>query len=398
MEQQLFFHQRFLLAPGLLTSLDVLIKPLPELAEWLEARIEENPLLTSDAPSRGFQGNKITETTLVVEQRDLYEILELQAREAFDNPAQLKEAIDLIHNIDEKGFLPSETGESETLSVLQTFDPPGIAARSVCECLKLQLKRKNSSKLVLALIEHHYDDLLHYRFKKICKSLSINEIKLRNLIKKELSRLTLAPAGQYKREASILWIPDLVITEGETGWKIEINTSLLPRVKIGLRYAIPLDDEETKKYLKWKDKEARFVLTSIRKRNATLLKLGKFLIKTQSDYFEGNRELPEKTTVEEVAEKLGMHRSTVYRAISNKAISSPRGILALDAFFRHASSIPSTIEEKIQQLISNEDKNHPLSDSSIAKQLQQFGFSCCTRTVTKYRNSLSLPKAQLRKI
>jgi len=398
MEQQLFFQQRFLLTPELLTSLDVLIKPLPELAEWLEARIEENPLLSSDAPSRGFQGNKIAETTLVVEQRDLYETLELQAREAFDNPAQLKEAIDLIHNIDEKGFLPSETKDSPIVTALQTFDPPGIAARSVCECLKLQLKRKPCSKLCIDLLNQHYDDLLRCRFSVICKSLKINKLKLRNLIRNELSRLSLAPALQFKKEDSIPWIPDLILYESEEGWKVRVNTALLPKVKVGLLYKISSEDGETKKYLNWKSKEARYVIASIKKRNATLLKLGKLLLKAQMDYLEGRKEHPEKMTVEDTAEKLGMHRSTIYRAVCNKVVSTPRGILAIASFFRHASAISSAIEDKIQQLISNEDKSHPLSDSSIAKQLQQLGFTCCTRTVAKYRNSLSLPKAHLRKL
>ena len=397
MKQQLFLQQRFLLSPKALLSLEVLIKPLPELSDWLNEKIEENPLLTSDTFSRGFQGSKLPERDLVVEQRDLYELLLLQAREAFHGPDQLKKIFDLIHDLDEKGFLPPATKRSKALSTLQTFDPPGIGARSIRECLLLQLKRKKSSQKSLALIERHYDDLLHGRFKHLCQALNLSHLELRTLIKEELSCLSIAPAIAFKNEPSLPWIPDLTLTKVETEWKVEVNTSLLPKIKVGLSYPTLKQDKELKNYLEEKGKEALFVLRSVKKRNAMLIKLGHLVLKFENDYLEGISEYPQKMLVEEVAPLLKVHPSTLYRAIANKVIATPRGVVSLSAFFRHASALASNVEERIEKLILEEDKNKPLSDACIAKHMNELGIPCSRRTVSKYRNVLCLPVAKLRK-
>jgi RNA polymerase sigma-54 factor len=397
MEQQLFFQQRFLLSPKLLISLDVLIKPLGELAEWLTEKIEENPLLSSSAVSRVFQGNKIPEKALVVEQRDLYESLKAQAREIFLAPEELKKAYDLIHELDEKGFLPHLTKMDKILSTLQTFDPPGIAARSIRECLALQLKRKNASSASLMLVEHYYDDLLHGRFKQLARSLKLSALELKTLIKEELSHLTTSPAKIFRKEPDLPWIPDLILTKIDGKWKVEVNTSLLPKIKIGLSYPTPEQDASCKNYLKEKGKEARYVLSAIKKRNAMLIKLGSLLIKFENEYFEGLKEYPRQLLVEEVAPLLQVHPSTLYRAVANKVVSTPLGIVSLAAFFRHASSLPSNVEERIEKLILEEDKRKPLSDACIAKHLSELGIACSRRTVSKYRNVLCFPVAKLRK-
>ncbi len=402
MEQNLSLRQRLLLAPSMLTSLEVLLKPLPELSRWLEERIEENPLLMADFPSgEGFGGifrcNPKLESTASVEPKDLYEILIAQAREAFPNPPQLQKAIDLIHQIDKKGYLPPIVTDSPILSILQSFDPPGIAARSVQEALILQLRRKGSSPLALAIVEEHYDDLLAQRLKKLSLHLNIPEEELRLLIQHDLASLSLAPGDIFQKQYAIPWIPDLTIHEEDGLLHVEINTSLLPKIALDTRYKNQAHDEETKSYLRWKGKDAYFVLQALRKRAITLKKIGYLLIKTQRPYFIGKRDTPFLLTVDQAAECLKLHRSTIDRAIHEKVIGTPRGILPLEAFFRHSRSIGFPIEEKIDQLILNEDKRSPLSDNAIAKHLRQLGLPCSRRTVAKYRQGMQLPKAHLRK-
>ncbi len=417
MEQQLSLNQRHLLTPSFLTSLQVLTKPLPELAVWLESRIEENPLLSLDPAPVDFETDsesleeegdiypnrqdyckpRIIETTAIVEQRDLYTLLSSQAREAFADAAQLKEVLDLVQQIDKKGFLPSTVQDSFVLSVLQTFDPPGVGARSMQEALLLQLKRKNTNSILLQILQTHYNDLLHHRIAKLSKLFKIDQGALRSLIQRELAQLSLAPGDVCLTHSTIPWIPDLSILEENGQLKVDVNRAFLPRIFLNRHYVGQSSDEETRSYLLQKRKEATLLIEALRKRSNTLRKLGLFLIKTQSAFFLGKSARPYKLSIEQTALQLNLHGSTIGRAIEEKVIDTPFGMQPLESFFRHGQALPFEIEGKIAQLIQNEDKNDPLSDAAITEKLSQAGFSCSRRTVAKYRNTMHLPNAHLRK-
>lgn len=424
MEQQFTNDLHHALNPALQTSLEVLAMPLPQLAGWLEERIEQNPLLSLDpipsqeeekdpisleelSPLQEIDGyerpiprdsyrERVTQIPPLVEQRDLFEFLAAQARERFISSMELSSALNLISQIDEKGYLPSSIEDSKLLYILQSFDPPGIAARSVRECLLLQLKRRRKpSPLARTILEDHYEDFLHQRVSKLCRKLGCKEEEFRRIIRCELSTLSLNPAALFQRNETTPWIPDLLILEEGGIYRVEVEQSLLPRICFDPRYN---DSSFAKDYVSQKRKEAFFIRNAIKKRSLTLLRLGKLLLKTQYAFLEGLENHLQPLTLEETALALKLHRSTIGRAIAGKVVSTPRGILALEDFFRRAGALSSAVEKKITQLISEENKSDPLSDDAIAKHLQTLGCGCSRRTVAKYRKSLNLQPARFRKI
>lgn len=400
-------HPAPFLTPGFLQALTILQMPILELSSWMQKQLENNPLVEVILESPPLTSTRVIERRRVVEQRDcskektLHEHLESQARLFFHDPQELQKALDLLASIDEKGFLPSDTSDSPLLTAFQNFDPPGICARSLKESLLIQLRIKGRiGTLAFKIIENSFDDLLLHRLGKIRKQLRCTAEELYEILHSEIASLSFNPASRFATAETPLLIPDLYLLEEEGVWRVEINKTHFPRIKLNTRYLKNeiASSEETRDYLRGRYKEASSLLLAVRRRSATLARLGQLLLRTQRRFLEGLTRRPCYLNVKEVARELNLHPATVARIIANKMIScSYSGIVPLKFFFCRSSE-PMNMGDTIASLISKESSLNPLSDQEIAEKLHSYGLPCARRTVAKYRKQLKIPASPLRKI
>ena len=394
------------LAPSLTQSLTILQLPILELSVWLQKQLEENPLVELASESSAPSDTRVIESKGVVEQRDFYkeknlaDHLESQARLFFHDAKELRKALDLLAELDEKGYLPSDTPDSATVNSLQLFDPPGICARSLQESLLLQLKAKGlHHSLGYAMIQEHFEDLLHHRLSKIRKQLGCTYEQLYDALHEEIASLSTNLADRFSFSETLLPIPDLSLQEEDGVWRVEVNRSYLPRVRLCTRLFAQPNDGETANYLRHRYKEAQQLLQAVRKRNATLSRLGHLLLRTQGAFLEGRTNRPNHLTISEAAGELKLHPATIARAVANKYVNCAFcGIVPLKFFFcRSSCSNTFDLGEAIASAIAQENSLQPLSDEQIAKKLRVCGVVCARRTVAKYRKLRQIPAAAMRK-
>ncbi len=417
--------QTLRLTQSMRQSLAILEMPILELAEWLNGHIdpptdiaEESSIAELqigeeeelDFASQRFdffstldplfeegvfpeearsQQPSLTENYSYVEQRDtlsttsLDEHLAAQAREAFTDLRDLKEACELLAQIDDRGFLPAgTTAKGHILATIQTFDPPGIGARSLRESLILQLRhRKLENSLAFKILSDHFDDLLHHRFEKLSEHLRCSMEDLQKTIKRDLASLSLRPAALFSVTHNFPVVPDLIFVEEEGRLEILVNHA-------------PLSSFFSTSEDRWMEREIGLFAEAVEKRKKTMLRLGKLLIDQQRLFLLGKRCAPLPMSIEQAAAFLSLHPSTVSRAVAHKTVSTPVGTFALRFFF---DCSPLDAKEGILRLISEEDKAFPHSDQALSEQLKKLGVFCARRTVTKYRKILKIPSASLRR-
>jgi RNA polymerase sigma-54 factor len=423
-------------------SFRVLEMPHLELVEWLNLQIELNPLLEHFEPPSSeeplfsplfeelnfessqfevldhldsnfidavFPGSEEKDEQVAAHTPSLFEHLIAQAKELFPMQSDLEIAELLIGNLDKKGFLSCDALDlaedasipvSSFLARIQKMDPPGIGARTLRESLLLQLQAKNKEKaLCYRIIDEHFDDLIHHRFSTIKKKLSCSQIALDQAIFEEIGRLSFNPASNFDQELIRLAYPDILISKVDKEWIIDLREEEIPEIKIKEYYLKAIDSKDlsqedslfVRKFLT----SARALQRMIEKRNATLKKIILWIIEKESSFLDGEARGPIPLSLSEVASELSLHPSTIARALSDKLISFPQGMLPLTSFFAKASSL--TAKELIEKLIEEEDKANPLSDEKIAEEICRHGLPCARRTVAKYRASLKKPSAFRRK-
>lgn len=388
--------------------------------QWRESMAdsmqEEDPQHASDQERRkSFAENSLSETPT------LFGHLMKQAQESFADPKELALAEALIGHFDEHGFLHTNLEEIATLTQasvpelqkvlkeIQTFEPYGVGAHTVQESLLIQLLclgKKNS--FAYEIVESHYDDLLHNRIPKIQKELHCSYEEIKEAIDKHIAKLDLRPGAWYLHPINHSIIPDLLIRQENEEWIVETNDDSLPSLRLNQRYLRMLEDEtlsiETKEFIRHHLMSAKWLVRNIYQRNDTLLRIGQYLVKKQKAFLgtPDGELLP--LTMKEVAEELELHESTIARAVANKYVHTPRGLLSLRSFFTTAYSnsqgqeiSANTVCEAIQELINTEDKKKPLSDEAISLKLKERGILCARRTVAKHRHNLNIGTAQQRK-
>lgn len=351
----------------------------------------------------------------------LFEFLMEQAHETFGDEKDLRMAEALIGNFDEKGFLTTTWNElaflyrfpeerlKEILKKIQQFEPYGIGATSIQESFLIQLELLGKKEsLAYAIISNHYEDLIHNRIPVIQKQLSCTKKEMTHAIKHDIALLSLHPGTSFSKQVIQTVIPDVTLeTEGEE-LKIIVNDEYLPPIHLNPLYFKMLEDSSTSKeareFLDKKLTSLRWLLRNIHQRNTTLERIVKFLAKKQYAYLtEVNGKLC-PMIMKSVAEELGLHESTITRAISNKYLSCPRGLIALRDLFSYGftnedgEKISSeTIKEALKELIKNEDKAKPWSDTDLVHLLKEKGLVCARRTIAKYRCELNQGNAHQRK-
>jgi RNA polymerase sigma-54 factor len=323
---------------------------------------------------------------------------------------------ELIGNIDEDGYLRIDLNEISTklnvslskvrkiLSLVQQFDPAGVGARDLKECLLIQLKAKGLEEEIFEeIIEKFLSQLANRDYEKIEKSLRISEKELKKFLE-ILKTLDPKPGRNYGQIFPTYAIPEIFVEIDQDGnYQLRINERDLPKIKINKKYIQLLKDPntspETKKYLREKMKSAKELISALEQRNQTILKIANFLIQYQKDFFSDGKSGLKPLTLKEVAQATGLDESTISRAVSGKYMETPLGIIELrELFSSQVKGISSkVIKEKIKEIIAGENPRKPLSDGKIAEILKQEGIEVARRTIAKYREELKILPAKLRR-
>lgn len=395
---------------------DILAQVNEELGEHFTQNIHENCCLTrEDDKKESFR------QSLIKQETSLFEHLMQQAREVFESPYDLALAETLIGSLDSHGFLQTSLNELGKLSqfklenleailtTIQTFDPPGIGAVSLQQTLLIQLQRLGKEEsLAYRIIKFCFDDLLYNRIPLIKKVLKETPENIIQAIRKDIAKLNIHPGTNWSTSSVQYIVPDIAIeSEGEE-LKVTINDDPLPPLKLNPRYLKLLEDptlsSETKDFINKKIASAKWMLRNLTERNETLVKIVHSLANSQRDFFLSPKGLLKPMTMTALALELELHESTVARAVSNKYLQTPRGLISLRSLFstgyiaHDGSDLSSqTIIQEIGSLIKNENKLKPLSDAAISNLLEAKGIPCARRTVAKYRYALKLGNAQQRK-
>ncbi len=447
------------LSPQLIQSLKLLQLSTLELDQYMKQELDTNPLLEENQTAEVSQEQAVQENrTETGEQFDEQEWRQVIAeasdvggrgfkadtsREFADLPQpaevglqehllnQLKYtglaegeipiAEEIIGNINEDGYLTTtieeivESSEFEeqdierVLGVIQSFDPSGIGARNLEECLSIQLREKGlENTILMALVEEHMDDLQHHRYTVIAKAIDIYESEVQAAVA-ELAQLNPKPAAGRFGSAARTIIPDLLVEKIDEHYQVFYNDTSLPRLRISNLYKDILAREseasnETRQYIVEKLNGARWLLRAIRQRRSTMLRVMEYIINAQHDFLEHGILHLKPMILQEVADAIEMHVSTISRVTNGKYAQTPQGIFELKFFFggrienkggKDASN--KAIKKQIERLIQEEDSSKPLSDQKIVDVLTEQGYEIARRTVAKYRDQMSIQPARFRK-
>lgn len=413
--------QKMQMSASMQESLKVLQMPIEELTLWMQEKIEQNPLIEWKEEISPFKegytsyskgGHKRLETPVLIEapyKVSSFEYLMNQAHQMFSEKKSLKIAEWIIGNLEPTGFypdpfksIPSSFSLEEfkgCLEEIKQFDPPGIAAESMQESLLIQLKSQGKENtLSYLIIEQHLNDLLDGNFKQIQKKTQIDETSIRKAIQSDVASLDPFPGYRFHKEPSPLLSVDIFLIEEEELLKIYVKE---PPLISEIIYPIgdSLSSEE-KNFIKTCRSESKWIIQAIKKRSSTLKKVAEHLINMQRNYIQGNSNTLIPLSIQQVADKLELHESTITRAIADKNLSCPLGIIPLKSLFSKGLSedISCDLAKKIlRKLISEEDKRAPLSDRELLEKMQRMGIPCARRTVTKYRQNLHIPAKRIRK-
>jgi len=367
------------------------------------------------------ESNDFDAVTLIADnKKSLYaHCLEFCGNLALDRNEQVI-AHKLIEEMDVTGWITTDieliarelNSETETvlfvLSKLQQIEPAGLFARNLRECLKLQAIDKNifcsTMKSVLGnlhLIGSGKFDLLRQR-----SGCSTDEL---SSIFKKIKSFDPKPGLQFDSSDAVIREPDLHVKETADGWTVELNNSTLPNVKISKEYAQTLTRKVTEKsereFIREKITEAKWLQNAINKRNETMLKVGSEIIKRQTAFLEKGAGYIQPMILNDIAEAVNMHESTISRVTTGSLIQTPRGTLELKSFFsvgvsQGSGSDPesaSSIKFRIMKLVEQEDPNSPISDDKIVEVLSNEGVNVARRTVAKYRKVQNIPSSFARK-
>ncbi len=314
--------------------------------------------------------------------------------------------IEDLEEIAQKANIPFEQAES-ILKRIQEFDPPGIAARNLKECLLIQVKSFSDRHLLEKIIHDHLQFLERRDFLKIAKKLKLSLEKVTRLAK-IIYELEPKPGRQFSSSNDAQYItPDVYVRKIGSEWVVFLNEDGLPKLKVNALYKSMMEQnvqEKTKSYVQDKLRSALWLIKSIHQRQRTLFKTAKTIVQFQQDFFEKGVNFLKPMVLKDVANEIEMHESTVSRVTTNKYMHTPHGIFELKYFFNtgisttEGDSIASeSIKMKIKNLISQEDPKKPLSDQKIVKMLQSENIDIARRTIAKYRETLGiLPSSKRR--
>ncbi|GAB6068424.1 RNA polymerase factor sigma-54 [Methylothermus subterraneus] len=296
------------------------------------------------------------------------------------------------------------------LHQIQNFDPPGVAASDLGECLAIQLRQLPETtpwrKEALGVVSQHLDALRRQDVAALKTALSLDDHGLEQVMEL-IRRLNPRPGTAFDRTQTEYIIPDVFVTKKNGRFEVSLNPEIAPKLRINPFYSSLVkraDKSEENLNMKAHLQEARWFLRSLRSRNETLLKVAQCIVKKQQAFFEHGEIAMKPMTLKDVAEELDMHESTVSRVTANKYMHTPRGIYEFKYFFSsHVATqaggccSATAIKALIKELIEHENPTRPLSDLKIAEILQAKGINVARRTVAKYREALHIPPSNERR-
>lgn len=331
-------------------------------------------------------------------------------------------AYDLIDSINEYGFL-SEDFEIETAAeeygltlnraleihqIILHFDPAGITARDIQECLIAQLDGMENTEILIRIIKENFEDLIHKRYKRISSKFGVTSNTVYNW-KSRISKLDPKPGLRIVGNTSRYVVPDVIIKKIDGDFEIIINDFSFPKIRMSRRYRSILNsvkkDREAVTYVRNKINSAKFLIKSIYLRGRTLERVTRAIIRNQMDFFYSSSGVLKPLTYSVIAEELQVNESTISRVVRSKYADTPFGIICLKDFFtskagkdiNYESVSRQNVETQIKKMIDSENKREPLSDQDIAEKLKEDGINVSRRVVAKYRKAKGILNSHLRR-
>lgn len=297
----------------------------------------------------------------------------------------------------------------EALRIVQSLDPPGIAARDLRECLLIQLDPEMPHfENLKKLIENHLEDLAENRLPLIEKKAGIS-IETIQLLRQEMHHLNPKPGAAFLETIVPTVTPDVIVELDANGRYItRLEDDRLPTLRVSEYYrnrlADPSATQEEKDFIRRKIESANWIIEAIQQRRSTVLKVSQAIVDYQTRFLDDGPEHIEPLKMQQIAEVVGVHVTTISRAVDDKWIQTPRGIFALKRFFVGGTRSDDgedvawdTIRIKLNELIEKEDKHNPCSDDDLVGELAKIGLTVARRTITKYRKKMGIPSSRQRK-
>jgi len=448
--------QKQIFAPSMQQSIEVLLLPIIDLEMTIEQELQNNPLLelsepTPDADDHSSEQESFSKTLENLtelpnhyqddgssddhtpnerqfrKEEDLEDHLLRQVRVDFNDPLDIAIGELIIGNIDEDGYLTITLEEiaqklaltdtiriEHVLKEIQSFEPLGVASRNLQECLLAQVnvKLNGNARIATRIINECLTELSQKKFQEIARKLKISLEDVKATVM-QIALLDPKPARNYRPTNPNIYIkPDVVITHDEQlGYQIHTNKEGIPHLRINSFYKNLLKQKkltkEEKTYVRERLQSALLFIKSIEQRGQTVRNIAQFILDKQQAFFEHGHSALVPMNLKDVASALDRNESTISRAVSNKYMDTPQGLLPMKYFFSQAvndgagegqSHVSNrSLKEDIKELIKNENKTSPLSDQDIQNYLKEKGLTVARRTITKYRKMERILPSHLRK-
>lgn len=439
--------QRLVMTPELRQAITVLQFSSLELLEYLEGELAVNPVIESDPrvdwselarmqrDSSGVRaaapvsaGEDFDFTAAVSQSKSLHEHLQDQLRLQKLSPEELRIGRYLIGNIDDNGYLTMSLPEcamtlgvtleaaEAVLHTIQTFEPTGVGARDLCECLRLQLAelthdpacRVKIPREIYPLIDHYLEEVAQGRITRVAAALNVTPADVQRMVDL-IKTLDPKPGRLYSTETPHYIIPDVNVEKVGQDYVVVVNDRALPKLHINDFYRSMLNTsdpshKETRDYINGKLSGALWLLKSLEQRRQTIYNVTSKIVELQRGFFDHGISAMKPLTLRQVAEQVGLHESTISRATTGKYAQTPRGVFELKYFFNSGVQTTSgdgasaeSLKAEIRRLIQAEDPKKPLSDQKLTDLLQLKGIEIARRTVAKYREEEGLPSSSQRK-
>jgi RNA polymerase sigma-54 factor len=349
-------------------------------------------------------------------QRHLWE----QLNTADVNKSQREAAELIIGNMDDLGFLQAPLEEisqntghplgelEEMLSLIQTFHPVGVGARDLRECLLIQLRRLGKGdSLEHQIVDQHLEDLGRKRLPELARRLGVSVEQVQRAAN-FISTLDPKPGQIFTADPNNYVLPDVSVDKVGEDYTVSLNSDQVPHLRISKTYKDLMtqgaNGTEVRDYIREKIRSGKFLIKSIHQRQQTILNIANEIVKRQNEFLENGSAFLKPMTMVQIAEAVGVHETTVSRAISGKYMATPQGVFEMKYFFTPgyqtaagAALSNTSVKEAISDLVRNEDARNPLSDKEIVEILSDRGIPIARRTVAKYRAELNILPSNLRK-
>ena len=442
------------LSPQMMQSMEILQMGSQELLEYIEEVVQENPVLepveqqekqvefsqlrrklewleSTDHQNR-FYHRQDTEAendplrdygTVDAQEETLYQYVLSQLRVLELDPVLMDTAAFLVESLDRNGWLDEDLSAlaavldvpeelaAQALTIVQSLEPAGVGARNLTECLHLQLVRcQPVNQLALAIVDEYLDPLSKNRYGLIARKLKAAPETVREACALIRSLNPRPGTGFAARENPGYINPDIIVVSFPDHFELMTNDSFFPSLHISSYYTKLLkehrEDAQLKEYLSGKVRQAKWVVRSIEQRRSTLMACAECILDFQEDFFRRGSGHLVPLTLADVADRLGVHESTVSRAVKDKYIQCSMGVYPLSYFFSRSLGAdrqtegavsPDAAKALLKKLIAGEDKRHPLSDQKLCELMEAQGCTLSRRTVAKYRDELRIPSTTGRK-